>query len=92
MIRVAEVRAARKRYQKIAPVLNEQSRRRLVAFEARALGHGGVSLMARATDWRDEQFIADFPTLAMTCRLRVTASARAAVGGRRKHPRIELFC
>jgi hypothetical protein len=31
----------------MAAVLNEQSRRRFVALEARALGHGGVSLMAR---------------------------------------------
>jgi len=33
----------------MAPVLNEQSRRRFVAVEARAMGHGGVSLMARIT-------------------------------------------
>jgi hypothetical protein len=31
----------------MASVLNEQSRRRFVALEARALGHGGVSAMAR---------------------------------------------
>ena len=31
----------------MAPVLNEQSRRRFVALEARALGHGGVSVMSR---------------------------------------------
>jgi len=31
----------------MAPVLNEQSRRRFAALEARALGRGGVSLMAR---------------------------------------------
>jgi hypothetical protein len=49
MIRSAEARAARKRYKKMAPVLNEQSRRRFVALEARAMGHGGVSLMARIT-------------------------------------------
>jgi hypothetical protein len=33
----------------MAPVLNEQSRRRFVAVEARALGRGGVSLMAWIT-------------------------------------------
>jgi transposase len=33
----------------MAPVLNEQSCRRFVALEARALGRGGVSLMARIT-------------------------------------------
>ncbi len=49
MIRAAQARAARKRYWEMAPVLNEQSRRRFVALEARALGHGGVSLMARIT-------------------------------------------
>ena len=31
----------------MAPVLDEQSRRRFVALEARALGRGGISLMAR---------------------------------------------
>ena len=49
MIRAAQARAARKRYRQIAPVLNEQSRRRFVALEARALGRGGVSIMARIT-------------------------------------------
>ena len=49
MIRSALARAARKRYRQIAPVLNVQSRRRFVAMEARALGRGGVSLMARIT-------------------------------------------
>jgi hypothetical protein len=47
MIRSAQARAARKRYREMAPVLNEQSRRRFVALEARSLGRGGVSLMAR---------------------------------------------
>jgi len=49
MIRAAQVRAAQKRYREIAPVLNEQSRRRFVALEAKALGRGGVSVMARIT-------------------------------------------
>ena len=47
MIRAVQVRAARKRYREMAPVLNEQSRRRFVALEAQALGRGGVSLMSR---------------------------------------------
>ncbi|HWG05917.1 MAG TPA: ISAzo13 family transposase [Beijerinckiaceae bacterium] len=47
MIRVAQVRAAQKRYREMAPVLDEQSRRRFVALEAQTLGHGGVSLMER---------------------------------------------
>src|ERR1700687_1657973 len=47
MIRVAQARAARKRYREMAPVLNEQSRRRFVALEARALGRGGGRLVTR---------------------------------------------
>src|SRR5215510_4836107 len=49
MIRPTQAYAARKRYRQIAPVLNEQSRRRFVALGARALGRGGVSFMARIT-------------------------------------------
>src|SRR6516164_9451107 len=49
MIGAAQERAARKRYREMAPVLNEQSRRRFVALEAQALGRGGVSFMARIT-------------------------------------------
>jgi hypothetical protein len=37
MIRAAQARAARQRYREMAPVLNEQSRRRFVAVEAQAL-------------------------------------------------------
>src|SRR5258705_6763213 len=47
MILAGQARAARKRYREMTPVLNEQSRRRFVALEARALGRGGVSAMAR---------------------------------------------
>jgi hypothetical protein len=49
MIRVAQERAIRKRYKEVAPVLDEQGRRRFAAAEALALGRGGVSLMARIT-------------------------------------------
>jgi Rhodopirellula transposase DDE domain len=49
MIDSAQARAARKRYKAMAPVLDEQSRRRFVALEAQTLGRGGVSLMARIT-------------------------------------------
>lgn len=47
MIRADQARAARKRYREMSPVLNEQSRRRFVALEARQLGRGGISLMAQ---------------------------------------------
>jgi transposase len=49
MIRVAQQQAVRKRFRQMAPVLDEQSRRRFAAAEAQALGRGGVSLMARIT-------------------------------------------
>jgi hypothetical protein len=49
MIRAAQERAARKRYKAMAPVLDEQGRRRFAAMEAQALGRGGVSLMSKIT-------------------------------------------
>ena len=49
MIRAPQMRAARQRFRQMAPVLNEQSLRRYVAMEAGALGHGGVSAMARVS-------------------------------------------
>src|SRR3974377_1152686 len=51
MIEAVQEQAARKRYREMMPVLNEQSRRRFVALEARALGRGGVSLMAPFSGW-----------------------------------------
>jgi hypothetical protein len=65
MIRAAQARAAHKRYSEMAPVLDEQSRRRFVALEAQAAGHGGVSLMsaisglARSTIYRGLSDIRD---------------------------------
>jgi hypothetical protein len=49
MIGAAQERAARKRYKEMAPVLDEQSRRRFAGLEAQALGRGGVSLMAQVS-------------------------------------------
>ena len=49
MIHAAQERAARKRCKEMAPVLDEQSRRRFAALEAQALGRGGVSLMSKIT-------------------------------------------
>src|SRR5215831_5174630 len=48
MIRAAQARKARERYRQMGPVLNEQSLRRFVAMEARALGRGGVRLTTRS--------------------------------------------
>src|ERR1700756_4868259 len=71
------------------PVLNEQSLRRFVALEAKALGHGGVSLMSASADWRGRRFITDFLTFATTWRFRLDVSVRRAAGERRRRPGIQ---
>src|SRR6202158_465641 len=49
MIAAAQVKHLRKRWKEMEPVLNEQSRRRWAATEAKALGRGGVSCVVRVT-------------------------------------------
>jgi len=44
-----DVRACRAKYRALAPTLTERSRRVWAATEARALGRGGIALVARAT-------------------------------------------
>ena len=39
----------RAKYEALAPVLNERTRRLWAASEAQALGHGGIAVVARAT-------------------------------------------
>ena len=39
----------RAKYEALAPVLNERTRRLWAAAEAKALGHGGIAKVARAT-------------------------------------------
>ena len=39
----------RQRFDALAPVLDEQARRRFAAAEARSLGHGGVTLVSKVT-------------------------------------------
>src|ERR1700740_3775647 len=83
MIRAAQAAAGRKRYREMAPVLNEQSLRRFVALEAKALGHGGVSLMsgisglARSTIYHGLSDIRDNVAVP-------TGRIRKAGGGRKK--------
>lgn len=80
MIRAGQARTARERYREM--VVNEQSRRRFVTLEARALGHGGVSLMALVRGWHARRSIVGLSDIApsgfgpaRTC---------AQEGGRRK--------
>src|SRR3984893_16893571 len=49
MIAAAQVQHLRTRWKEMEPVLNEQSRRRWAATEAKALGRGGVSCVVRVT-------------------------------------------
>jgi hypothetical protein len=49
MIEASQVQHLRKRWQEMAPVLDERSRRRWAATEAKALGRGGVSCVVRVT-------------------------------------------
>lgn len=44
-----ETDALRDKYEALAPALNERSRRRWAAVEARSLGHGGIARVERAT-------------------------------------------
>jgi len=49
MANPALITKVRQKYEAIAPLLPERARRRWAACEARALGHGGISLVASAT-------------------------------------------
>jgi hypothetical protein len=48
-VSVAVERQLAEKYESIAPLLDERQRRRWLGIEARALGRGGVSAVARAT-------------------------------------------
>jgi hypothetical protein len=54
MIRSAQARDVRKRFREMAPVLNEQSLRRFVAMEARALGRGEPDVVDQRTGAIDD--------------------------------------
>src|SRR6202047_2586881 len=45
----SDIRTLRKRWKAMAPLLDERSRRRWAASEARVIGHGGVSAVSEAT-------------------------------------------
>jgi transposase len=49
MIAPEQVQQLRKRWKEMKPVLNEQSRRRWAATEAKGLGRGGISCIVRVT-------------------------------------------
>jgi len=49
MTRKKQIRTVKLKYKDISPVLNERSRRYWAATEARSLGRGGITIVARAT-------------------------------------------
>ncbi len=49
MVTPAIVATVRQKYEALAPLLHEKAQRRWAACEARALGRGGISLVAVAT-------------------------------------------
>ena len=90
MIRGAQGRAVRKRYKQMAPALDEQSRRRFAASEALALGHGGVSLLARITGLARRTIYRGIADIRNKCS---PGPGRVRkVGGGRKQRRYRLLC
>jgi len=49
MIEAVRIKILRRKWRTLAPALDERSRRLWAASEARAIGHGGVSAVAKAT-------------------------------------------
>ena len=49
MVGVEVIRLIASKFELLAPLLNERSRRRWAATEARSLGHGGIIAVSRAT-------------------------------------------
>ena len=77
MIAAGQVQHLRKRWKEMEPVLNEQSRRRWAATEAKALGRGGVSCVVRVTGL-DGPFTADWMIFAAATKQIWGASASVA--------------
>jgi hypothetical protein len=76
----------RRKYRAVAPELDERRRRQWGAAEARAAGHGGVSLVARATGLARSTIHAGLRDVQTPARARVAAAARVRrPGGGRRH-------
>ena len=75
------VTLVRRKFDAMAPVLDEVSRRRWAAAEARALGWGGVSLVAKATGMSRNTIDAGMRELEEgaldSCRVRRAAEAES---------------
>jgi hypothetical protein len=80
-----EVTRVRRKYRVVAPELDERRRRQWAAAEAREIGYGGVSVVARATGLARSTIHAGVRDLRASMRQRVRAAERVrrAGGGRR---------
>ena len=80
-----EVTRVRRKYRVVAPELDERRRRQWAAAEAREIGYGGVSVVARATGLARSTIHAGVRDLRASVRQRVRAAERVrrAGGGRR---------
>jgi hypothetical protein len=76
----------RRKYRVVAPELDERRRRQWAAAEAREIGHGGVSVVARATGLARSTIHAGLRDLRASRRQRTQAAdrIRGAGGGRRR--------
>jgi hypothetical protein len=79
------VRRLRRKYRVVAPELDERRRRQWAAAEARELGHGGVTLVARATGLARSTIHAGLRDVRTSPqqRMRTAERIRRAGGGRR---------
>lgn len=79
------VAVIRRKYRVVAPELDERHRRQWAAAEAREFGHGGVSVVARATGLARSTIYAGLRELRASPRQRLKAASRIrqAGGGRR---------
>ena len=76
----------RRKYRVVAPELDERRRRQWAAAEAREVGYGGVSVVARATGLARSTIHAGLRDLRASRRDRAKAATRirGAGGGRRR--------
>ena len=83
--RVVDEAAIQLRYEALAPVLDERSRRRFAAAEARAAGRGGVSAVSRVTGLARSTIIRDLAELVGDVNgCAASGRVRRPGGGRKK--------
>lgn len=84
MTREEQVALIRHKYAALAPLLNERTRRCWAATEARALGYGGISLVAEAVGLARGTIHAGLAEVQVKGTARETQRIRGCGGGRQK--------